>query len=207
MLLLEPQLLTRASRLPLENKELSDGPTATHPRSPRNIPTRSLARQGLMRSENNRGWRTIHSLMESSGPPPSKGAPLVQASTDGPTTQIRQQYQTLFETASLGGDSSVRPIPGFALVLVHRRREGLFRNSRPGLAQPEVFIQQRSTSATLQAWAMQPRGVCGGSASKISLMVPRLPSLRWGTKPSRKRRAPARSLGWTFSHASMNGPM
>src|SRR5271157_3108931 len=73
--LLEPQLLTRARRLPLENKELSDGPTATHPRSPRNIPTRSLARQGLMRSENNRGWRTIHSLMESSGPPPSKRAP------------------------------------------------------------------------------------------------------------------------------------
>ena len=170
MLLLEPQLLTRARRLPLENKELSDGPTATHPRSPRNIPTRSLARQGLMRSENNRGWRTIHSLMESSGPPPSKGAPLVQTCTDGPTTQIRQQYQTLFETASLGGDSSVRPIPGFALVLVHRRREGLFRKSRPGLAQPEVFTQQRSTSATLQAWAMQPRGVNGGSASKISLI-------------------------------------
>jgi len=75
MLLLEPQLLTRARRLPLENKELSDGPTATYPRSPRHIPTRSLARQGLMRSENNRGWRTIHSLMESSGPPPSKRAP------------------------------------------------------------------------------------------------------------------------------------
>jgi len=35
-----------------------------------------------------------------------------------------------------------------------------------------VFTQQRSASATLQAWAMHPRGVYGSSASKISLIVP-----------------------------------
>ena len=33
-----------------------------------------------------------------------------------------------------------------------------------------VFTQQRSTSATLHACATQPRGVNGGSASKISLI-------------------------------------
>ena len=38
--------------------------------------------------------------------------------------------------------------------------------------------QVRSTSATLHAWAMQPRGVWGGSPSKISLMVPRPWSVR-----------------------------
>src|SRR5438874_8736344 len=38
-----------------------------------------------------------------------------------------------------------------------------------------VLTQQRSTSATLQAWATQPRGVKGGSASKISLMEPTAP--------------------------------
>ena len=36
-----------------------------------------------------------------------------------------------------------------------------------------TFNQHRSTSATLHACAMQPRGVNGGSASKISLMDPR----------------------------------
>ena len=35
-----------------------------------------------------------------------------------------------------------------------------------------VFTQQRSTSATLQACAMQPRAMCGSSASNTSLIVP-----------------------------------
>ena len=35
-----------------------------------------------------------------------------------------------------------------------------------------VFSRHRSTSATLQAWATQPRGVYGASASKISLIEP-----------------------------------
>ena len=60
---------------------------------------------------------------------------------------------------------------------------------------PAVLTQQRSTSATLHAWAMQPRGVNGASASKISLIEPMHASPRWATKPSRKRRAPARSSG------------
>jgi hypothetical protein len=37
---------------------------------------------------------------------------------------------------------------------------------------------ERSSSATLQAWAMQPRGLCGGSASKISLTLPTPASFR-----------------------------
>ena len=35
-----------------------------------------------------------------------------------------------------------------------------------------VFDQQRRTSATLHAWATQPRGVKGLSASQISLIDP-----------------------------------
>ncbi len=58
-----------------------------------------------------------------------------------------------------------------------------------------VFTQQRKTSATLHAWAMQPRGRKGGSASKISLMEPTQPASRCGVKPSRNFRAPARSSG------------
>src|SRR4029434_323960 len=54
-----------------------------------------------------------------------------------------------------------------------------------------VFTQHRSTSATLQACATQPRGVNGPSASKISLMEPIQASLRCASKPCRKRRAPA----------------
>jgi hypothetical protein len=41
---------------------------------------------------------------------------------------------------------------------------------------PNVYpmaTQARNTSATVQAWAIQPRGVIGASPSKISLPVPR----------------------------------
>jgi hypothetical protein len=57
-----------------------------------------------------------------------------------------------------------------------------------------ISTQQRSTSATLQAWAMQPRGVKGASASKISLIEPRQASSRWFSKAARNLRAPAKSL-------------
>ena len=40
-----------------------------------------------------------------------------------------------------------------------------------------VRTNPRRTSATLQAWAIQPRGVKGSSASKISLIDPMQPSL------------------------------
>src|SRR5215472_1478976 len=66
---------------------------------------------------------------------------------------------------------------------------------------PVVFAHERSTSATLHAWATQPRGVNGGSASKTSLIDPMHASPRWSTRPSRKRRAPARSSGYTLSQA------
>src|SRR6266508_544331 len=46
-----------------------------------------------------------------------------------------------------------------------------------------VFTKVRSTSATLHACAMQPRGVYGGSASKISLIEPTHASLMCRRKP------------------------
>src|SRR5262249_38047813 len=46
------------------------------------------------------------------------------------------------------------------------------------------FARIRSTSATPHAWATQPRCWNGGSASKISLMLPIHPSSRWAVKPS-----------------------
>ena len=65
-----------------------------------------------------------------------------------------------------------------------------------------------STSATLQAWATQPRGVYGGSASKTSLIEPRQASLEVRHEALQEAaRAPARSSGWTFSQASTNGPI
>src|SRR5262249_35796359 len=56
-----------------------------------------------------------------------------------------------------------------------------------------VLAHARSTSATLQACAMQPRGVNGGSASKTSLIDPMHASARCCWNPSRNRRAPTRS--------------
>src|SRR5215471_17887629 len=70
-----------------------------------------------------------------------------------------------------------------------------------------VRTQARSTSATLQAWATQPRGVYGSTASNTSPMLPMQASSRCGTKPARKPRAHSRSSGCTLSHASTNGPM
>src|SRR6185503_12069410 len=60
------------------------------------------------------------------------------------------------------------------------------------VASGAVFTQQRRASATLHACAMQPRGVNGGSASKISAIVPSPKSPRSAITPSRKRRAPTR---------------
>jgi hypothetical protein len=49
---------------------------------------------------------------------------------------------------------------GFARIVAGARfRESPFRVLRGFAGYPEVFAQQRSTSATLQAWATQPRGV------------------------------------------------
>ena len=54
---------------------------------------------------------------------------------------------------------------------------------------PTSNRQHRSTSATLQACAMHPRGVCGASASNTSLIDPTQAWFRCGTNPSRKTRA------------------
>ncbi len=70
-----------------------------------------------------------------------------------------------------------------------------------------VLTQHRSASATLHAWAMQPLGVNGASASKISLIEPTQAWSRWGIIASMQRLAPARSSGWTRSQASTNGPI
>ena len=70
-----------------------------------------------------------------------------------------------------------------------------------------VLRRQRSTSATLQACATQPRGVKGGSASKISLIEPIAASPRCASNPDRSWRAPALSSGWVLIQASINGPI
>ena len=68
--------------------------------------------------------------------------------------------------------------------------------------------QARRTSATLHAWATQPRGVNGGSASKISLIEPTHASLEVGVEAVEEARAPrAGRPGCTFSQASTNGPI
>src|SRR5690242_3071212 len=70
-----------------------------------------------------------------------------------------------------------------------------------------VFAQERSTSATLQAWAMQARGMCGFSPSKISLIDPTQASLRCDANAFRNWRASAFCPGWSFNHASIYGPI
>src|SRR5689334_13078451 len=70
-----------------------------------------------------------------------------------------------------------------------------------------VFTHERSVSATLHAWAMQPRGVNGASASATSLIEPTHASPRWSASPCKKRRAPARSSECSFIQASRKGPI
>ena len=62
-----------------------------------------------------------------------------------------------------GGDARIRAVlPRFSRF--SRRAAGDWEDA--------VFSRHRSTSATLHAWATQPRGVYGASASKISLTDP-----------------------------------
>jgi hypothetical protein len=121
-----------------------------------------------------------------------------QQLTASRTRANRNLRQILHTSSPLGGDG------------------GALSHVPPALCPPSqglievgsaVFSQPRSISATLQAWATHPRGVEGDSASKISLIEPRHASPRCGTSPSRKPRAPARSSGYTRSHASIKGPM
>ena len=61
------------------------------------------------------------------------------------------------------------------------------RPSTRAACRSAVFSRQRSTSATLHACAMQPRGVYGGSASKISLIEPMHASLEMRVEPVEQR--------------------
>ena len=63
----------------------------------------------------------------------------------------------------------------------HPHRPGHHRATHPGAPWPQpgalgvpplIAVQAASTSATDQAWAMQPRGAWGASPSKISLRLP-----------------------------------
>src|SRR5262245_4149043 len=76
----------------------------------------------------------------------------------------------------------------------------------PGVCGGVVATHARRTSATLHAWAMQPRGVNGGSASNTSLIEPRHASSRCPINPSSRRRAPDASR-CTRSQTSTSGPM
>src|SRR5712675_464429 len=69
------------------------------------------------------------------------------------------------------------------------------RSAGASAASVLVLTQHRSTSATLQACATQPRGVNGSSASKISLMEPTPAWLISVSTPARKLRALSRSSG------------
>src|ERR1700689_5341881 len=71
---------------------------------------------------------------------------------------------------------------------------GHFEGEAP-LQRIRQSIQHRKTSATLQACAMHPRGVKGGSASKISLIDPTQACFKWSSKPSRNLPAPSKSPG------------
>ena len=75
------------------------------------------------------------------------------------------------------------------------------------LGQSDVFHQARRTSATLHACATQPRGVNGGSASKISLIVPIHGFIQVRDEPGRGSRVPRCAVGMQLSQASTNGPI
>ena len=74
-----------------------------------------------------------------------------------------------------------------------RRRQSSHRIVRiRGKTSPEIThvsltisLQARRISPTVHAWAMQPRGVCGGSPSKISASVPRPYESMWLPSGSR----------------------
>src|SRR5436853_4735093 len=84
-------------------------------------------------------------------------------------------------------------------------RERSFR----GLWPRRSSTSARRISATDQAWATQPRGVWGVSASKISETCPRQASLRWRSIPAKNWRALRRATvvpPWVLTHAVTNGP-
>ena len=72
-----------------------------------------------------------------------------------------------------------------------------------------VRTSPRSTSATLQACATQPRGVNGASASKISLIEP-MQRVAQVVRRARSSRRPSAASGrpdGPLSQASTKGPM
>src|SRR5262249_2472214 len=70
-----------------------------------------------------------------------------------------------------------------------------------------ALTQQRSTSATLHACAMHPRGRNGGSAAKTSLIDPTHASLSSCWKPIKSARTLSGLSPYSFTHASTNGPI
>ena len=92
-----------------------------------------------------------------------------------------------------GTDATLRSLEAEAGELLKGKLGGLF-----GQSSYAVFTQQRSTSATLQACAMQPPAVCGSRASKTSLIVPIPFSFMLSGKRSRNFRAVAFSCGMHF---------
>jgi hypothetical protein len=77
-------------------------------------------------------------------------------------------HQSLGSIASHAEKIMKRAMEGlFTMVIDH----GMQRVGLPSYTQSHI-TQARSTSATDQAWAIQPRGRWGASPSKISLMLP-----------------------------------
>src|SRR5438270_8093685 len=106
--------------------------------------------------------------------------------------------------------ASSQPVTGDECANVEPRHWGCiagdFDFELPLWGFSKVFTQARKTSATLQAWAMQPRGVNGGSASKISAIEPIQPSSKCVSNALRNFLAPSLSCGFTFSQQSTKGP-
>ena len=90
-----------------------------------------------------------------------------------------------------------------------RADEGLLiaLDAAPSDVALRIGAAQRSSSATLQACAMQPRGTYGGSASKISLIAADTSVAQvLGEGRDESRAAAPVSSGNVRRHASTNGP-
>ena len=112
--------------------------------------------------------------------------------SDLPAPRVRRQHRLPRRGTQVDPEPS-----GRGRNNVVRREEGRSQTTElPASYRPAagwdtdcVFSRTRSTSATLHACATHPRGVYGGSASKISLMEPTPGQLRLETSEERASRA------------------
>ena len=115
---------------------------------------------------------------------------------DAPLTRRRRQRVDRSSRGRRGQVTRARTLRDTLLPIVPRRRRCRRLQARSRFRDTDcVFSRTRSTSATLHACAMQPRGMYGASASKISLIEPTHASSRCASKPSSSVRAPGAVVG------------